>query len=140
LAQQVTKPGFTFGKASLWTLMRGIALLLLFTHQSWAGVICNCADESGPHHACRHTGQRLECGTEAPELNRLPQETEMCCDLSAQAEAQPFSITTPTFIPTENRLQAFGMPVATAFTPEYTGVLRLSRSRQLYLTHSSLLI
>ena len=73
-------------------------------------------------------------------MNRLPQETEMCCHLSAQAEAQPFSITTPTFIPTENHLQAFGTFVGTAFTPEYTGVLPSSRSRPLYLTHSSLLI
>jgi hypothetical protein len=140
LARQATKPGFTSGKASLWALMRGIALLLLFTHQSWAGVICNCADESGSPHACCHTGRRLECAAEAPETNSLPQETEMCCHLSPQAEAQTFSITTPIFILAENHLHGVGTLMATAFTPEYTGVLPSSRSRPLYLTHSSLLI
>jgi hypothetical protein len=121
-------------------LMRGIALLLLFTHQSWASVICNCVDESGSQHACCHTGRRPECAAEAPDANSLPQETEMCCHLSPQAEAQTFSITTPTFIPAENQLQGVGTLVATAFTPEYTGALPPSRSRPLYLTHSSLLI
>src|SRR5262245_5192275 len=120
--------------------MRGIALLMLFTNQSWARVICNCADESGSHHACHHTGQRLECAAEAPDMNCLPQETEMCCHLSPQAEAQTFSITTPVFVPAENRIQAIGTSVATASVPEYAGVLSSSRSRPLYLTHSSLLI
>ena len=140
MAQQATKPGFTFSKASLWALMRGIALLLLFTHQSWAGIICNCADESGSQDAYCHSDQRLECAAEASEMNSPPQETKMCCHLSPQAEAQTFSTTTPTFVPAENRLLAFGTPVATAFTPEYSGVLQQSRSRPLYLTHSSLLI
>ena len=140
MARQTTKPGFTSGRASLWALMRGIALLLLFTHQSWASVICNCAEESESHHACCHAGRRPECAADAPDTNSLPQETERCRHLSPQAEAQTFSITTPTFVPAENRLLAFGTPVATAFTPEYIGVLKQSRSRPLYLTHSSLLI
>jgi hypothetical protein len=120
--------------------MRGIALLMLFTNQSWTRVICNCADESVSHHACHHTGKRFECGAEAPEMNCLPQETEICCRLSPQAEAQTFSITTPVFVSAENHLQAFGTFVATASAPEYTGVLPSSRTRPLYLTHSSLLI
>jgi len=133
LAQQATKPGFAFSKASLWALTRGIALLLLFTHQSWANAICNCADENGSQHACCHAGQRLESAAEAPEMNSLPREAEICCHLSPQAEAQTFSTTTPIFIPAENRLQGEGTPVAIAFTPEYTGVLPSSRSRPLYL-------
>jgi hypothetical protein len=136
----MTKPGLTSGKASLWALMRGIALLLLFTHQSWASVICNCADESGSQHACCHTSRRLECAAAKPGANRLPQETEMCRHLSLQAEARTFSITTPNAFPDENHIHEFGTLWATAFTPEYTGVLPSSRSRPLYLTHSSLLI
>jgi hypothetical protein len=120
--------------------MRGIALLLLFTHQSWASAICNCADESGSQHACCHTGRGQECDAEASDTNSQPQEAEMCCHLSPQAEPQTFSITTPIFVPAESHLQGVGSLVALIFTPEYTGVLPSSRSRPLYLTHSSLLI
>jgi hypothetical protein len=73
-------------------------------------------------------------------MNSLPQETVVCCCSSPQAEAQNFSITTTAFVPAEHRLQSFGTFVATAFTLEYTGVLPSSRSRPLYITHSSLLI
>jgi hypothetical protein len=142
LARQARKPGFS--KASLWALLRGIALLLLFTNLSWgwalASVICNCADESGSQHACCYTDRRLECATEALDTNSLTQETEMCLHLWPQAEAQTISITTPIFIPAENHFQGVGILVAMAFTPEYTGVLPSSRSRPLYLTLSSLLI
>jgi hypothetical protein len=140
LALQTTKPELTSGKASLWALMRGIALLLLFTQQSWAIVICDCADESVSHHAYCHTSRGHECDSEAPETTSQPQEAEMCCHLAPQAEAQTFFITTPIFTPAEDHFQGVGTLLATAFTPAYTGVLPSSRSRPLYLTHSSLLI
>src|SRR5262245_41521327 len=106
--------------------MRGIALLLLFTHQSWAGIMFICADGDESQHACCHTGRRLEYAAEAPVMNDLPQKTETCCNLSPQAEAQTFSITTPIFIPADNRLEAFGISVSTSLTPGDTGDLQPS--------------
>jgi hypothetical protein len=121
-------------------LMRGIALLLLFTYQSRASVICYCADESVSQHACCHTSGHSSCDSEAPELNSQPHGAAMCCQPAPQAEEQTFSITTPIFIPAEDHIQGSGPLIETAFMPEYLGVLPPPRFRPLYLTHSSFLI
>lgn len=140
LARRMTKPGFS--KDSLWGLMRGIALLLLFTNQSWASVICNCADANGSQHTCchSHASRGHHCGSEGIETKIQPQEAEMCCHLSPQAEEQTFSITASSFPPAESYLQGAGTLVPRAFTSESAGVAPSARYRPLYLTHSSLLI
>ncbi|HEX5084544.1 MAG TPA: hypothetical protein VFY40_21085 [Blastocatellia bacterium] len=73
-------------------------------------------------------------------MNSQPQGAVMCCHPAPQAAEQTFPITTPIFIPAEDNIQGFGPLMETVFTPEYLGVLPPSRSRPLYLTHSSLLI
>jgi hypothetical protein len=108
LARQTTKPGLTSGKAFMWALMRGIALLLLFTHQSWASVICYCADESVWRHACCPTDSHSSCDAEATEMNSQPREAAMCRRLAPQAAEQTFPITTPIFISAEDHIQRSG--------------------------------
>jgi hypothetical protein len=140
LARQKTKPGLTSGKAFMWALARGIALLLLFNYQSWASVICHCADESVSHQACCPAGSHSSCDAETPEMNSRPQGAAMCCHPAPQAPEQTFSITTPIFTPAEDHIHGSGSLMDAVFTPEYPGVLLPPLSRPLYLTHSSLLI
>src|SRR5262249_5454689 len=52
LTRQKTRIGTTFSCTASRALARGFVLLLLFTHQSWAGIICLCNRPDASKHAC----------------------------------------------------------------------------------------
>src|SRR5262249_32532699 len=52
LTRQKTRIGTTFSSAASRALARVFVLLLLFTPQSWAGVICICNRPDASGHAC----------------------------------------------------------------------------------------
>lgn len=139
--------------------MRGILLSLLFTHQSWAGVICHCARESESQHACCQTAHHApshaeaDAGThhstpcsdesEPPSDNQrriAPRGEEDCCYVSPQAEAQTVEISLSNPAPVEAVPQGFDVTGLKTFTTESIHVLKPRLSRPLYLTHSALLI
>lgn len=143
-------------------LLRGIALLLLFTQQSWAVIICHCVPKNESQHACCLTARHSEhtagmhyedadthtsgsCLDERSpasddDLSGAPQGTGMCCQLAQQAEIQAISISLSNPLPAENSLSVLNVALLMASAPEYIGILQPPRSRPLYLTHSSLLI
>ncbi len=163
MTQRVTKTWFVFGKASRqapWrALLRGILLSLLFTHQTWAGIICHCALGNAPQHACcqtahhsqRTTGTAADTHSAAPCPNEsepssddqqktAPQGEGGCCYLSPQAEARTVEISLLNPAPVEEvppDIDITGFEIAAT---EYIYVSKPRRSRPLYLTHSSLLI
>jgi hypothetical protein len=64
LTRQKTRIGTTFARTASRALARGFLLLLLFTPQSWAGVICICNHPDASGHACgrltRHDNPAIE--------------------------------------------------------------------------------
>src|SRR5215510_9690952 len=52
LTRQKARIGTTFASTASRALARGFVILLLFTHQSWAGVICICNRQGASGHAC----------------------------------------------------------------------------------------
>jgi hypothetical protein len=140
-------------------LLQGTLLLLLFTHQAWAGIIFHCAHESESQHVCCQTAHHSEhtAGTDAHTLSSAPcsdeseppsdghrriapQGEEGCCYLSSQAEAQTVAISLLNPVPVEDVAPVFDVTGLKTSMIECVCVSKRRRSRPLYLTHSSLLI
>jgi hypothetical protein len=159
----VKKTGYTSSKASRqapWSaLMRGILLSLLFTHQTWAGIICHCALKSESQHVCcqtahhspslagadadmRHSTPCSDEGEPLPDDQRkgAPQGEEACCHVSPQAEGRTVEVSLSNHAPVEDVSQIFDVTGLKISTTECVPILKLPLSRPLYLTHSSLLI
>lgn len=138
--------------------MRGILLLLLFTHQAWAEIICYCAHETQPQHVCCQTAHTQHAtGKEAGahssdscpnerepssvnQQNTAPQSEEGCCYLSPQTEARTVEISLLGPAPAEEVLPVFDITGLKTSSTECIRVLKPRLSRPLYLTHSALLI
>jgi hypothetical protein len=58
LTRQKTRIGTTFARTASRALAHGFVLLLLFTPQSWAGVICICNRPDVSGHACGRLTRR----------------------------------------------------------------------------------
>jgi hypothetical protein len=116
LIRQKVRIGTTFARTASLALARGFALLLLFTHQSWAGVICICERQDAPGHACyrlaRHDNPAVETSEElsdthsshckgreamspGAQFDYSPQGVERRCQ-SAQEDGAQAPITSPT--------------------------------------------
>jgi hypothetical protein len=71
LTRQKTRIGTTFARTASRALARGFVLLLLFTPQSWAGVICICNRPDASRHACgrltRHDNPAIETREEGSD-------------------------------------------------------------------------
>ena len=100
-------------KPSVWAVLRGMAFLLLFTHQAWANIVCCGMVQFEPQSSCHHnvvkqfpsaeeTAEASHCHaaengeSEPPEANRLssrftnpPVELPWCCQAVLAAEPQP---------------------------------------------------
>jgi hypothetical protein len=98
-----------FFSASLPAFLRGVAVLLLFTHQAWADVICCGANEIESPQSCHQSHEEHGSGlrtiaepgkhyTVAPAENAKPsveacftdqsQKVSWCCQFSLPAEPQ----------------------------------------------------
>ena len=82
MTRQKAKIGATFISTASRTLARGFVLLLLFTPQSWAGVICICNRPDASGHACgrltRHDNLAIETreeGSDSHSSHRKGRET-----------------------------------------------------------------
>ena len=116
LARQKARVGNTFARTPSRALARGFVLLLLFTHQSWAGVICICNRPDASGQACRRLARRNNPAVETSEevsdthsshckgreamapgaqFDYSPQGVERRCQ-SAQEDGAQAAITSPT--------------------------------------------
>jgi hypothetical protein len=116
LTRQKARIRATFARSASRALAHGFALLLLFTHQSWAGIICICNRQDASGHACcrlaRHDNPAVETsedvsdthsshckGREAmapgAQFDYSPQGVERRCQ-SAQEDGAQVAITSPT--------------------------------------------
>lgn len=125
MIKQVAQTGIikAFRQRQWRKLVSVLVLLLLFTHQTWAGSLCFCEPEGkapnsgchtmlppdqprveSPHPGC-HTAAMLEVATpqhrrleaEPPvadaQLGNMANSTMICCHLQPDAEAQTISVT-----------------------------------------------
>jgi len=73
LTRQKARIGTTFASTASRALARGVALLLLFTPQTWAGVICICNRPDASGHACcrltRHVNPAIETSGEVSDTH-----------------------------------------------------------------------
>jgi hypothetical protein len=71
LTRQKTIVGTTFARTASRALAHGVVLLLLFTPQSWAGVVCICKRPDASGHACcrlaRHDNPAVETREEGSD-------------------------------------------------------------------------
>jgi hypothetical protein len=162
LTWQKAQTGTAFIHTPWRALMRGFVLLLLLTHQPWAGVICAFTYQDDSHAGCS-AAQRNDITTEArqgvpdahtlshcasdegpipdPQFDNLPQSGLACCSGAPQADAMEVTISSPKPTPVENN----PLPVHTGapknLTPALTGAIHPQRrQRPIYLSLSCWLI
>ena len=157
MTRQKTRIGTTFARTASRALARGFVLLLLFTPQSWAGVICICNRPAASRHACgrltRHDSPAIETREEgsdshsshckgrdavAPgaQFDYTPQGVERRCQ-SVQEDGAQAAITSstkqlsinPTLAPVYIGAQTFIAPASIHIHPQ-------RRNRLLYLALS----
>ena len=166
---QAAKAGFTFNVSRInWrALMRGSLLLLLFTHQSWAGIVCHCAlqgsAQNDSQHQCHHAAHlsKSTLGTEqevladhhstscSGESTAIPNggietspqgATVCCCHATPSAEVQAVSVLSQSDVPGDSTPPLISFGALRTSTSEYIGLHQPLHSRPLYLTLSSFLI
>ena len=152
-----------FSRGAWRSPLRLLALMLLFTHQSWAGAVCFCEYEGKHQHDCsqgayhcdssmatqygdRDVNSSISCpeeeGKPAQEnqLDSLPQSVRLCCHSLPPVEVQAVSVSSPIPVPviTTPQLDDFVLPGAVASAS--VKIVYPPRARPLYLTLSCLLI
>lgn len=164
LTRQKAQIGTIFVQATSRALMRGIVLLLLFTHQfawaAWAGIICSHSDKS--EHACCRTAQHgspavdahqevsdahssSQCtGKEMPALDaehtNLPQEVMVCCLPAEEAEAQMAAPSSTERLSVENAATPIRIGAQTINAPTSIYFRPFHHKRPLFLAFSCWLI
>ena len=157
MTRQKTRIGTTFARTASRALARGFVLLLLFTPQSWAGVICVCNRPDASGHACglltRHDNPVIETREEGSDshsshckgreavapgahFDYTPQSVERRCQ-SVQEDGAQAAITSstkqlsinPTLAPVYIGAQTFIAPASIRIHPQ-------RRNRLLYLALS----
>lgn len=156
-----------FRRGAWRVLPRLLALMLLFTHQSWAGAVCFCEHEGEHQHDCsqvahhcdssmaahhgdwhgdRDANSSMPCSEEertlvqGDQLDSLPQSVRLGCHSLPPTDAQALSVSSP--IPVQivpiQPFNDFSLAGTSAFAS--TKVVYPPHSRPLYLTLSCLLI
>jgi hypothetical protein len=167
---QVTKVGFASltSRVAWRKLAQGIAILFLFTHQAWAGIVCHCQHENGAQmsHACcraeHHSGSAvnieqvgetshspvscseagapgIESQSSINQFGALSQSAMICCHDALQAEQNAtISLKEPAPVIGTQPLVSPGSQAGTVFI--HYNFHQLYRTRPLYLSFSCLLI
>jgi hypothetical protein len=159
---QKAQTGTAFIHAPWRALMRGFALLLLLTHQPWAGVICAFTYQDDSHAGCSaaqrkditaearqevsdsHTSSHC-ASEEAPvpvaEFDNSPQNALACCSGAPQADALAVAVSSPKPMPVENAPPPIHTGAQKNPTPALTGAIHPQRrQRPIYLSLSCWLI
>jgi hypothetical protein len=93
LTRQKARIGTTFALTASRALAHGFALLLLFTHQSWAGDICICNRPDASGHACcrlaRHDNAAVETSDEGSDTHSAQCKSREAMAPSAQFDYSP---------------------------------------------------
>lgn len=155
------------GRGAWRSLLRLLALMLFFTHQSWAGAVCFCEHEGEHQHDCSQTAHHCDSSMAAQhgdwhrdrdaissmscseeewvpaqenQPDSLPQSARLCCHPLPPVEVQAVSVSSPIPVPviTTPQLDDFVLPGAAASAA--IKVVYPPRARPLYLTLSCLLI
>jgi hypothetical protein len=156
---QEAQIGTAFIRATSRALMRGIALLLLLTHSSWAGIICSCSHQDEFEHSCCYTAQHddktIEAGQEADthsshctieempapaQLDNQPQSVTVCCYPGQQASAQTIAISSTKELSVENTQLPIQIGAQAVIASESIYIYPHRHSRPLYLAFSCWLI
>ena len=149
-------------RATWFALGRGLALLLLLTHQSWAAVICFCEPKTHSQVECAQTSSDPDAAVVTdqagmdhqnsrhcqapvpPETDRhcgsRPSGAAICCHSAAQAEVQAIPCSASDPAPIATHLSTVRVAASEPSAPFYVSPHPPPRSRPLYLSFSSLLI
>ena len=154
-----------FSRGAWRLLPRLLALMLIFTQQSWAGVVCFCEHEGEHQHDCPQIAHHCDSSMAAQrgdwdcdaissmscseeewtpaqenQFDSLPQSAGLCRHSLPPVEVQAVSVSSP--IPVSvvitPKLDDFVLPGAVASAA--INVVYPPRARPLYLTLSCLLI
>lgn len=162
LKRHKSQIGATFIRATSGALMRVTVLLLLFTHQSWAGVICGCTRQDDSQHTCCPTAEHNDTaaeihqgGLDAPasshcpsegattpdfQFENLPQCATMCCYVAPQTDAQGVTVSSPNPQTVEDTLPLVHINAQTIPEPASFNTHQQHHKRPLYLAFSCWLI
>jgi hypothetical protein len=157
LTRQKTRIGATFASTASRALTHGFVLLLLFTPQSWAGVICICNRPGASGHACgrltRHDNPAVETRAEGSDSHSShckgreavapgaqsdcpPQGVERRCQ-SVQEDGAQAAITTSTKqLPITSPPAPVYIDAQTFIAPASIHINPQRRNRLLYLVFS----
>ncbi len=157
LTRQKAQIGITFIRTASRMLACGFVLLLLFTHQSWAGVICNCNHPDESEHACCHRAQHDNPAVEtyqegsdthsshcksreamAPgaQFDYSPQGVKRCCHSAHEDDAQAVIISSTKQLPVKSALPPVHIGAQTIIAPASIYIHPQRRNRLLYLAFS----
>lgn len=142
-------------------LAHGFVLLLLFTHLSWAGVICSCNHPDGSEHAFCHRAQRDNMVVEthqegsdtlpshctrwetlcpAAEFDVSSRHVMACCHSAQGAGAQAVAASSTNQLPVEKLASPFRIGEQTIVTPASVYIHPRRQNLPLYLAFSCWLI
>lgn len=162
--QARTTSGIEIFSKSIWRmLLSGVALLLLFTHQSYAGVICRCDHHVGSAHGCHEashvsgsaspsvqeesdTHSRHSCAAEnAVASDTQPvgvsKQSEVCCLSRRPVIAEIVTVSRQDIAPVIFNILPLVLPEAPKTgSPASSGEPDPPRSRLLYLALSCFMI
>jgi hypothetical protein len=139
-----------------------IVILLLFTYQSWAGIICGYALHGESQHASCHTAQHNDaaaeirregsdahasshCASEEAtipdfQFENLPQCATMCCYAAPQTDVQRVTVSSPNPQTVEHTFPLVHINTQTLPEPASFNTHPQHHKRPLYLTLSCWLI
>lgn len=162
MTRQTAQIGTTFIRAASRSLMQGVVLLLLFSYQSLAGIICYCSHQNESRHACCHWLQRDNPGVEiyqagsdalslshcaseetpppAADLGSSQQGANVCCHSAPPVKMQAVAVPSERQLPVENTLPRIRIGAETAVAPAFVHVHPQRHKCPLYLAFSCWLI
>lgn len=162
MTRQTAQIGATFIQAAPRSLMQGVVLLLLFTQQLWAGIICNYSHQNESRHACwrqpQHDNPAVEthqAGSEAlslphcasgetpapgATLGSSPQGANVCCHSAPPVEMQAVEVSSTKQAPVENTLPRIQIGAEKTVAPAFVHVHPQRHKRPLYSAFSCWLI
>ena len=157
MTRQKAQIGITFIRAASRALARGSVLLLLFSHQVWAGAVCGCNHLDGGGHACNRMARRdnhaigtypEDSGTHSshcarPEtlapgaqFDNSTHGVKMCCQSAQNAGEQTVAVSSTKQLPMENLLSPVRTGAQTTVASASVSIHTQRRDRPLYLAFS----
>ncbi|MGH9835182.1 MAG: hypothetical protein ACREBD_15960 [Blastocatellia bacterium] len=162
MTQQKAQTGTALIHAPWRVLMRASVLLLLFTHQSWAGVFCDCTHQDESQHVCCHTAQHNhiaaemhqegleaeasshceseEATTPDSQFENSQQSATICCYAAPQTDLQGVALTSPNPQTAEESFPLVHINARTIPATAYFNIHPQHHNRPLYLAFSCWLI